>query len=311
MSGRALPMSCERSCGMCIWLQYPQLLAGIPWTDPSDQAAAADSCKWVVCCLKYTQENVLSSLSTAFKSDVSLYYLSNLPKLTLSHQKVKCFISFERNIFRRQLSSLLPLKRDWTSLPCCCECQTSAQIHGPPSSPLHQNPGCTILQDSPREEDTQVPEHSRRTLKPSSAFTGSVLSHGHFQLITWRQPSHMVNHYRNQHFWSHLRYFHWSLYQLVKFPCGGRALQAQQPGSSGFCLPFPCVAWAAVAVTCRRVAGPSVVALALLGAVLPITTLRTRLATDHALWVKKRNLRVGIAAWLDKEEMKKIKEIPN
>lgn len=121
-------------------------------------------------------------------------------------RKWKCFISFEWSIFRIQLSRLQPLKRDWTSLPCCCECQTSAQTHEPPSLPLHHSPGCTVLQDTPSEADSQeVPEHSRETVKPRSSFIGSVLSHA---LSTCNPASagwQQTFHHRNQHFWSYLR----------------------------------------------------------------------------------------------------------
>lgn len=52
-------------------------------------------------------------------------------------------------------------------------------------------------------------------------------------------------------------------------------------------------------------------ALALLGTVFPITALRTRLTTDHALHVQKTkylNIRFGITASVGNEEMFVIKE---
>lgn len=60
---------------------------------------------------------------------------------------------------------------------------SARHLHKPMSLPPHPcttaSPGCTVLQDTPSEEDSQeVPEHSRITVKLRSSFTGSVLSHG-------------------------------------------------------------------------------------------------------------------------------------
>lgn len=193
---------------------------------------------------------------------------------------------------------------EWASLAAV----SARHLHKPmslppqPSTTAQAAPFCMTLEG--RKTHKKCQSTAGKLWNPAVPSQQEFL-HMDFQLATRHQLSDTPTlHHQNQHFWSYLRDFHCSFYQLLKFLCCSRALQAQQPSRNGFSLPFPCVARAAVAVARRRVAGASIVALALLGAVLPITTLRTRLTTDHALGVQKRSLRVGTAAWMDKEEMR-------
>lgn len=192
MSGRALPTSCEHSCGECIWLQYPQLLAEILWTDPSDQAAA-DSCKWVVCCLKYMQE--------------MFFHGFPLPSTVMSHSAIFPICQSQLTAIRKWnvpfylsgafLGDNFPACSLWRGIEQTSLAAVSARhLHKPTSLPPHPSntgqaaPFCKTLQV--RETHNKCQSTAGKHWNPGVP-SQEVFFHMDFQLATQHHLSDTAN----------------------------------------------------------------------------------------------------------------------